>query len=255
MTLRNFIKTFVLLLLLSCNGDAQTYKLHDRHAFKFPTAGLVSYWKLNETSGTRVDSVTASGNDLTDNATVTSNPGKVGTAAQFTAANSEYLSHTDNASLSTGDIDFTFALWVYLDSKTTDRVLISKWDAGTQREYLLRYLQTTDRFQWLVSPDGVANTPVSADNFGIPSTVTWYFVVAYHDSVANTIGISVNNGTFNTAAHTTGVQNGTASFVIGQVNAAFYMDGRIDEVGFWKRKLTAQEITTLWNGGAGITYQ
>jgi hypothetical protein len=30
--------------------------------------------------------------------------------------------------------------------------------------------------------------------------------------------------------------------------------GLIDEVGFWKRKLTAQEITALYNGGAGLPF-
>jgi len=32
------------------------------------------------------------------------------------------------------------------------------------------------------------------------------------------------------------------------------MDGRVDEVGFWKRVLTAQERTNLYNAGAGNTY-
>ena len=33
-----------------------------------------------------------------------------------------------------------------------------------------------------------------------------------------------------------------------------YFDGLIDEVGLWRRVLTAQERTDLWNGGAGLTY-
>lgn len=81
--------------------------------------GLVSYWKLEEANGARVDSVVASGNDLTDNNTVTQAVGVLGNAAQFTAANSESLSHADNASLGTGDIDFTVASWVYFDSLTS----------------------------------------------------------------------------------------------------------------------------------------
>ena len=60
---------------------------------------LISFWEMEEASGTRVDAVVASGNDLTDNATVTQNPGKVGNAAQFTLATSEWLSHVSNASL------------------------------------------------------------------------------------------------------------------------------------------------------------
>ena len=63
---------------------------------------LIAYWKLDEASGTRNDSKGA--NHLTDNNTVTQAVGKVGNAAQFTLANSEYLSIADNADLSAGDI-------------------------------------------------------------------------------------------------------------------------------------------------------
>ena len=31
-------------------------------------------------------------------------------------------------------------------------------------------------------------------------------------------------------------------------------EGEIDELGIWSRVLTADEVTELWNGGAGITY-
>ena len=77
---------------------------------------LKGLWHLDENSNgsaavTRKDS-SGNGNDLTDNATVTSTQGKIGKAAQFTAANSEYLSIAENASLSPGDIDFTFSGWV-----------------------------------------------------------------------------------------------------------------------------------------------
>jgi hypothetical protein len=30
--------------------------------------------------------------------------------------------------------------------------------------------------------------------------------------------------------------------------------GMLDEIGFWKRKLTAAEITALYNGGAGLPF-
>ncbi len=37
-------------------------------------------------------------------------------ARQYTAANTEFHSIADNASLSTGDIDFMIGGWIYLDS-------------------------------------------------------------------------------------------------------------------------------------------
>jgi hypothetical protein len=80
--------------------------------------------------------------------------------------------------------------------------------------------------------------------------------VAWHDSVGNTINIQVNNGTADSAAHNLGVFYGTAPFAIGARDAAAadYWDGLIDEVGFWKRVLTADERTTLYNGGNGLAY-
>jgi hypothetical protein len=216
---------------------------------------LISYWKLEEASGTRADAVTASGNDLTDNNTVTQNPGIIANAAQFTRVNTEYLSHADNASLSTGDIDYTVAAWVYLDSKPGNMGIIAKDSGGANREYVLQYTNASVRFVFTVlDTAGSTIGLVTANTFGAPSTGTWYLVVAWHDSVNNLVGISVNGGTADTAA-TTGVPaDKTATFYIGADQAVSNWDGRIDEVGFWKKVLTATERTNLYNGGAGRTY-
>ena len=69
------------------------------------TDSLISYWKLDEASGNATDSHGT--NTLTDTNTVTSVAGKINTARYFTNANTEFFTLADNASLSTGDIDFT----------------------------------------------------------------------------------------------------------------------------------------------------
>lgn len=218
--------------------------------------GCKAYWKLDEASGTRVDS--HSTNDLTDNATVTQATGKISDAAQFTAANSEYLSLADNAALSVGDIDFTFACWVYLDSVGFRTVLSKESSSGT-REYILWYDSTgavaTNRFHWQVQDAAANSGGVTANNFGAASTGTWYFIVCWHDSVNNQVGISVNNGTPDTASYSNGSFDSGTDFNIGrEANGSRYWDGRIDEVGFWKRVLTAAERTYLYGGGAGLAF-
>src|SRR3989338_9836212 len=157
---------------------------------------LNAFWKLDEASGTRSDSVGS--NNLTDNNTVTQGTGKVGNAAQFTAANSESLSITDNTALSTGDIDFTIAAWVYLDSVSSTRGIVDKRsaDAAGSNDYSLRYNQLIDRFAFYVN--GVDDTSKAvADNFGSPSISTWYFIVAWYTATDNTLHIQVNNGAEN----------------------------------------------------------
>src|SRR3989344_2206233 len=104
--------------------------------------GLVGWWGLDEENGTRNDLV--GNNHLADNNTVTQGTGRVGSAAQFTKANGEYLSISDNADLSMGDIDFTICGWMYLDSvgAGVNRIMVAKWGAGgnyEQLEYSLGY--------------------------------------------------------------------------------------------------------------------
>jgi len=215
------------------------------------TNNLQAFWELEEASGTRADR--HSTNQLTDNNTVTSNPGKVGTAGQFTSANSEYLTRADNASLSTGDIDFTFAAWLYADTLPgTTMYAVTKWSwDASLNEYTIVMLSSNKlRFQVRSSSAyGIAEWGSTA------STGTWYFVVGWHDSVNNVVGISVNDGTPVTVAHTTGVQDTTTPFGIGQNGELTeYWNGRIDQVGFWKRTLTTAEKTALYNNGNGLSY-
>lgn len=219
------------------------------------TDNLISFWELEEASGNRNDSHGA--NHLTDNNTVTQSAGKVGNAAHFAAASSEYLNRADNASLSVGDIDFSLCAWVYLDSKPGFKGdIVGKHDSD-DLEYDIRWHNGTDRFEFRIAggTGPVNGQSITANSFGAPSTVTWYFIVAWHDSVANTINIQVNDGTVDNVAFTFGSYDSAAPFRIGALtDFSEYFDGRIDQVGFWKRILTAAERTELYNSGAGRSY-
>ena len=208
---------------------------------------LVAHWRLEEASGTRFDA--HGSNHLTDNNTVGQTTGKLGNAGLFVAANNESLSIADNAALSMGDFDFTIAGWVYLT--TTDFTgLIGKWNAGGE-EYLVYYDGTNLRFY--VSSNGVTNASVA--NSQAISAATWYFFVAWHDSVGNTINLSVNDNTPASLTHTTGVINGNAAFYLGHNSeGGTWLNGRLDSVSIWKRLLTANERTQLYKSGNGLDY-
>jgi len=213
---------------------------------------LKAHWKLNAASGTRVDSEGT--NDLTDNNTVLDAAGKIGQAAQFVRANTEFLNIVDNTDLSTGDIDFMIAVWAYFDSKPAGAMgIVSKW-GSPDNEYLLRWNNVNDRFEFFHA-DAVDNEKVVADVFGAPTTGVWLFVIVWHDAAANTLNIQVNNGTADSLNTTLNPQDGGTDFRIGIHESGFGpFDGRIDSVSFWKRVLTAQERTDLYNGGAGLDY-
>src|SRR3990167_1406152 len=163
-------------------------------------ASLISWWDLEEATGaTRNDS--HGSNNLADNASVLQTDGKVGKCADFTAASSQYLNIADNASLSVDDIDFSFAFWAFKVGAATQGCIgkVTTWANAV--EYYIYF--DASRFRFRVS-NGVAGASVVADNFGAPSDSTWYFIFAYHDSVANEIGISVNDGTPNTTSYSGG---------------------------------------------------
>lgn len=237
------------LLLLGCGGPGT-------NTGAVLAADAVAFWKLDEASGQRNDSVGS--NHLTDNNTVTQAVGKVGNAAQFTRANSEYLSLADNAALSTGDIDFTIAAWVWFDTVTTGagagnrRPLVVK-DSFGQSEYAL-YFEGGFGIERIVFLHQDTDQ-VRANTLGLPSANQWYFIVAWHDAAANTLNIQVNNGTVDSAATTVGGADRSSEFNIGRFErVGEHHDGRIDAVGFWKRTLTAAERTYLYKSGNGREY-
>jgi hypothetical protein len=214
---------------------------------------LISYWNLNETSGVRADSVVATGNNLTDNNTVTSTTGVQGNAAYFTLANQESLSHANNASLQMGNIDYTISCWANLHTKTANRFIFSK-RGSTSVEYEANYKSSTDRF--VANFGTVGNNTVTANNLGSPSLDTWYFISVSHNATLHTLSIQVNNGTADTITESETPATDTGVFYIGEIEVAptIGWDGAIDEFGIWKRTLTAAENTTLYKSGGGVTY-
>jgi hypothetical protein len=213
---------------------------------------LVAYWTLDEASGTRADS--AGANTLTDMGSVTQATGKLGQAAQFSGAAANYLRIADNAALSMGDIDFTVAAWVYLDVVTATNVVLSKGnDAGGtgQTAYTLQILN--GQAQFFV---GSGSARAQVNSSVTMSVSTWYWVCAWHDSVGNTINISVNDGTAVSQAWANGSFDDTFELCLGRYanyNGGLFR-GRIDSVGIWKRLLTGAERTSLYNAGAGLDH-
>lgn len=226
---------------------------------------LIAYWPGDEAAGNLIDAHT-NGLDLTDVNTVTNNAGLVyGTARQYTAATLEFHRRLgDDPLLSTGDVDFTLAVWPFMDSKPAQAAIVSKWTSGiTQREYVVGYIGgVTDRFYFSIRNMGdTGSTLVWANTVGAPSVNTWYHILAQYDSVADLASIRVNNGPADSAAHAGGVRDTATPFRIGADNAgANYYDGRISPTMFWKSAaggggvLTAAQKTALWNGGAGLPY-
>lgn len=218
-------------------------------------AGLVSYWPLHEASGTRYDLV-GTANNLTDNNTVTQNPGIQVYGAQFTAANSERLSIASNANVQIGDIDFTFCFWAYMDSKPAAASWIIKYSAVSGNyDYQIYHDGTADRWKMIVTRATDSAQTVTANTAGSVALSTWHMVTGWHDATADTVNIAINDGAADSAATGGALQAaGTADFNLGGYSGGFFVNGRMAEVGFWKRVLTTRERRWLYNAGRGRSY-
>jgi hypothetical protein len=207
--------------------------------------GLVSYWDLDEVSGTRYDSHGT--NHLTDNNTVGSavNAGGAmdGAAANFVAASNEKLS----AGSVTPAAPWAMAGWFYIPSTVRAyATLLDGGDSGADPGHWGLYAKAPSLVTTLqlLARNGAGDSLTGSGV--VPDS--WNFV---YIEFSPTPSISVNNGTM-----VTGVGGATTDtiFNIGKSGPGDYFDGRADELAVWSRVLTADERAELFAAGAGKFY-
>lgn len=215
------------------------------------TDGLVSWWEMDEASGTRVD--IHGPNDLTTVTTVTQVAGKLGQAGQFVHASNEYLRTSTDTGLEGGDRDWSFAVWVKADTAGNLFTVMCKGNdtAAASNAY---FLTTSASKMKLYISTGAWKT-VTANTFGTIPTDTWFLICCSHEASTKTIRISVNGGAEDSVVYTgTALDVGT-NFNIGIYGSTTYSwDGAIDQPAFWDRLLTADERTELYNDSDGVFY-
>lgn len=222
-----------------------------------PGAPSLACWhNLNETSGTREDDHAT--HDLTSYNSVGYESGKKGNAATFVRTSAQRLAVAPTAGLNLGsDTSMTIFGWVKLASKPADLMyLVSKYVSSVDGAFGLYWDNTVDRFIFAIT-DGAGHVgSVQADNFGAPTTATWYFFAAGYDATAQQVWIEVDNGTRNTTSYTYGTNEDDNSYTLGaRGNLSKYLDGSLDEVGYYNgRSLVPSECQWFYNGGVGRIY-
>jgi hypothetical protein len=217
---------------------------------------LVGYWALSEASGSRADS-SGGGSTLAQSGTVSQAAGILTNAAVFNGSSSNYLSCADNATLSMGSgVAFTLTAWVYPTANPS---------SGAYSGIVGKH-QTTATFagcEYGIGWDGgslqsIVGTGAAFSNLSsftlAPALNTWSFIYVVVRGGTPTHAINKNNGTEATQSGQF-AQDGTNAFVVGGLITSGRMyQGRVCEVGLWKRALSSTDLTTLYNSGAGLGY-
>jgi hypothetical protein len=183
----------------------------------------------------------------------TQTPSSYDNAASFNGT-TQFLSIPSNSSLTVTGTSFTFAFWANAVNITSIQILISKRDAaGNAREHQISF--NSGAIFFAVYPDGTSANAVSVNATAGP-VASWTFYVCRYDASAATIGISVNGGAFSSTSSVPALTISAANPVQFGANPgpALYYTGQRASVGFWKKALTASEVTALFNNGAGRTY-
>jgi hypothetical protein len=215
------------------------------------TVSLAAYWKFDEpATGPRLDSLGIT--DLTDNNTVGATSGIISNGALFDATNSETLTAVSNSNVQlSSSFSWNICGW-FRSSKSGVQGIIEKITGGGAREWSLNFYSHLG-FIFFDLYDGNITNIGELTLSGVPNT-TYFISVGYDVDLNQTFG-SVNDGAVVLQALTGSLVAGNADLRFGSFNASsnFY-SGWMDEFGIWKRRLTAAEVTRLYNAGAGLTY-
>jgi hypothetical protein len=220
---------------------------------------ILSYWKLDEASGVRADSVSVSSNNLTVGPADHVVAGKIGNA--FKSNNDTWLTIADNASFNfTGDV--TISGWLKVSTTAASIIVsvFSKWSTDGARQVILIWNGYVNEFQFTATSNGLSATAQTAHVAATFVLDQWYFVIGWYDNTAHTLNIQVGTGsTFGSVASQ--AFTGPIAHTSAGVQMPSYYDGTgytnygaIDEIGVWTRVLTAGERSSLFNGGAGLSY-
>lgn len=208
-------------------------------------SGPIAYYTLSD-----LNDSTGNVRTLTNNAGVTFVAGKVGNAARFSAASSQYLSRSDSVFAISGNL--SISCWVKFASAADFKRMVSRFVQGTGG-YTLATTPTNGVAWGCVGTGGTANA-VSANL----NNDQWYHIVGTFERLTSTARLYVDNVLVATDSIIGGGGMATPDvpFMIGAFDTVptNFMDGDIDEVDIDDDLWGAAEVSHLFNNGAGRTW-
>jgi hypothetical protein len=206
------------------------------------TDDLVSYWKLDESSGNAADSI---GSNTLTNTNVTFGTGKINNGAVFNGSSA----NLKKANLTIG-ANFSLGAWIYTTAKDDyDFIWMLEVSGGNN---------LTGRFDTAASNNmrmqgWTGATTVITTTTGNITNDAWHYVMWTRSGTTGNIyvdGVLAGTGTTN---NLTAFTNGLVFGSNWAANASWYT-GTMDEIGYWDRTLSADEVSQLYNSNRALAY-
>ena len=231
------------------------------------TSNIVSWWRLNEISGTTVaDSQGNNDGTTIDNiSTITSLNAPDGRSRSFDINNdgNKVITVADNSDLTfadaSGDLPFSISAWVNFNV-VYGITFVSKTGASTGDEYWFRQLENIIAFTIYNDSGESAERTFLSPSYPNPQ---WRFVTVTYDgrgglAAAEGIrfyfdGVEVLPLNTSTSSSYNNMDESGSRVVIGGTGSGSWLyDGNIADVMIFNKALTDGEIKYLYNDGFGV---
>lgn len=182
----------------------------------------------------------------TDQGTDNQPIGLINQARAFVSGNTDYV---DTNIPTLQNQDFTIVVWINT-STSAYQGIVAEYDPESDNGFFLRTNVDGDDLV-LGLADGTYATVTKVTTI---SDGDWHMVGFKYDWSETTAEIILDGNYTGTTLNKDYVANAVDVWVGAYNPAQNTFNGDIDEVGFWDRLLSAGELTTLYNGGAGLSY-
>lgn len=218
-----------------------------RRAAEWPTkltiqTNLLAFYRFNDNGSGGLSLVDSSGNGRTLAATGTVNLGTGinGGAANFVRSSTPRLSWTSGSTVLNPNNAYTLAFWARPVANMNYYSFV-----GSSTQALNIHHDSGGFLYW--NNGAAGDVQVN----GVFSANTWVHIVCVRNS-SNNMQV-YRNGVSVYSAPSIRTYNNVTGFNIGGLSwtPGFNYDGLLDNVGIWSRALSAAEVATLYNGGAG----
>ena len=215
--------------------------------------GLIAYWPLDEGEGTTAaDAYTGTHNGTVENG-ATWVAGKVGSALEFYGGEGGGdVSIPMHAELMPPEV-FSVQAWANWNSHDINwaGIVSNFYDTGSNEGGWLLFGWSYDSV-WFALETG--NTQYTEINGGAMGTGVWHHLVGVYDGSFMRLYVDGSEAAYSPKTGSIDYQPEALEFSIGRFHdndEDFSFDGKVDEVALWGRALTVDEVTWLYNGGAG----
>lgn len=211
---------------------------------------IIAYWKLDETTGTVVDSV----NGIYDGTDVggvgRGFSGIISNSFNFTAEADSYVNLTNPTFTCIGDLNCSISIWV----NTTFSGDSFIWWQGNQslNSYFSLLITSSGSIQLQMRNDAGVLLSIINDSANTINNGYWQHIVATFNTT--TALLYVNGTLINQSVLSGTFTGGEIEFFGRGVEAGNFYKGLLDEIAIFNKTLTASEVSDLFNNRTGLSY-